>query len=433
MTLLREFGSSQLIPHADPATLSTVRYKNTARNKAVIDNSRDMPLPGDSMHTTLTIKKLSLALIAAGIGCSAFAADIKLGAAEALTGPAAKYGSAIKNGLTLAADEINAKGGVDGNKLVLIIEDEQGKKEEAINVFKKLIFQDKVLMVFGPTLSNSAFAADPIAVATKVVVFGTSNTADGISTMGPTVFRNSVMEADVLPVTTAAAVKHFGLKKVAVVYGNDDAFTKSGYDVFKTTLDAQKIEITTTETYAKGDVDFKAQLTKIKATNPDAIVCSCLAEEAANIILQTRTLGMKQPFIGGNGFNSPKLFEIAKDAADNTIMGSPWSSENMTPANKAFIAAYKTKFNAEPDQFAAQAYDAIYIVADALRKMKLTGALDKDRLALATALPGVKLNGATGPFEFRRATGKDGKPAGFDANQDAIVNIAKGGKFVLLK
>ncbi len=364
---------------------------------------------------------------------SVHAADIKLGAAEALTGPAAKYGVAIKNGLTLAADEINAKGGVNGNKLALIIEDEQGKKEEAINVFKKLIFQDKVLMVFGPTLSNSAFAADPIAAAAKIVAFGTSNTAEGISAIGPTIFRNSVMEADVLPVTTKAAVKHFGIKKVAVIYGNDDAFTKNGYDVFKTTLDAQKIAVTSTETYAKGDVDFKAQLTKIKATNPDAIVCSCLAEEAANIILQTRTLGMKQPFIGGNGFNSPKLFEIAKEAADNTIMGSPWSAENQTAVNKAFIAAYKAKFNADPDQFAAQAYDALHIVADALKKIKLTGTLDKDRTALHDALPSVKSEGATGRFAFRPAAAKDGKPAGYDADQEAIVNIAKGGKFVLLK
>ena len=191
--------------------------------------------------------------------------------------------------------------------------------------------------------------------------------------------------------------------------------------------------VTTTETYAKGDVDFKAQLTKIKATNPDAIVCSCLAEEAANIILQTRSLGMKQPFIGGNGFNSPKLFEIAKDGADDTVMGSPWSSENMTPTNQVFIAEYKSRFNASPDQFAAQAYDAVYIVSAALKKIKLTGALDKDRAALRGALPTVRLNGATGPFAFRRAASKDGKESGFDAEQDAIVNIAKGGKFVLLK
>ena len=386
--------------------------------------------PSRSFHTLLSAAAALTAIATFG---TTQAADIKLGAAEALTGPAAKYGVAIKNGLTLAAEEVNAKGGVNGNKLALIIEDEQGKKEEAINVFKKLIFQDKVLMVFGPTLSNSAFAADPIAAAAKVVAFGTSNTAEGISAIGPTIFRNSVMEADVLPVTTKAAIKHFGIKKVAVIYGNDDAFTKNGYDVFKSTLEAQKIPVTSTETYAKGDVDFKAQLTKIKATNPDAIVCSCLAEEAANIILQTRTLGMKQPFIGGNGFNSPKLFEIAKDAADNTIMGSPWSAENQTAANKAFMAAYKAKFSTEPDQFAAQAYDALHIVADALKKIRLSGNLDKDRQALHDVLPSVKSEGATGHFAFHRTAAKDGKQGGYDAEQEAIVNIAKGGKFVLLK
>lgn len=377
--------------------------------------------------------KLIIATALAGYSAISHAADIKIGMAEALTGPAAKYGVAIKNGFTLAAEGINAKGGINGNKIVLVVEDEQGKKEEAINVFKKLIFQDKVLMIFGPTLSNSAFAADPIANATKTVVFGTSNTADGITGMGPFTFRNSVMEADVLPVTTRAAVKHFGIKKVAVLYGNDDAFTKSGYDVFKSALADQKITVTDTETYAKGDVDFKAQLTKIKASNPDAIVCSCLAEEAANIILQTRSLGMKQPFIGGNGFNSPKLFEIAKDAADNTLMGSPWSAENMAPANKQFIADYKAKFNTDPDQFAAQAYDAMHIVTEALKQVKLSGNPEKDRLALRDALPAVKHDGATGKFTFRRAAPKDGKEAGYDAQQDAIVNIAKGGKFVLLK
>ena len=361
------------------------------------------------------------------------AAEIKIGVAEALSGSASKYGSAIKNGFTLAADSINAKGGINGNKITLVVEDEQGKKEEAINAFKKLIFQSKVLMIFGPTLSNSAFAADPIANATKTVVFGTSNTADGITNLGPFTFRNSVMEADVLPTTTKAAIKQFNIKKVAVIYGNDDAFTKSGYDVFKATLSDQKITVTDTETYAKGDVDFKAQLTKIKSSAPDAIVCSCLAEEAANIILQTRSLGMKQPFIGGNGFNSPKLFDIAKDAADNTLMGSPWSAENPSAANKQFIADYKAKFGAEPDQFAAQAYDALQIAAEGIKKIKLSGDINKDRMALRDALPGIKFEGATGKFSFRHAAPKDGKEAGYDAQQDAIVNIAKGGKFTLLK
>ena len=384
-------------------------------------------------NSKLLTKSLPFLLLLVGLGGAAKAADIKIGAAEALTGPAAKYGLAIKNGFELAVDEINAGGGVNGRKITLVLEDEQGKKEEAITVFKKLIFQEKVLMVFGPTLSNSAFAADPVANAAKVVAFGTSNTADGITAIGPYVFRNSVMESDVLPVTVRAAAKHFNLKKVAVIYGNDDAFTKSGYDAFKATLEKQKIAVTDTETYAKGDVDFKAQLTKIKSTNPDAIVCSCLAEEAANIILQTRSLGMKQPFVGGNGFNSPKLFEIAKNAADDTIMGSPWSAENSAPANQAFVSKYKLRFKADPDQFAAQAFDAMKLVAAAIGKISLSGNLDKDRQALKETLSLVRIDGATGKFAFRPAPKKDGRDSGFDADQEAIVNIAKGGKFVLLK
>lgn len=371
-------------------------------------------------------------IAAATLSASVFAADIKIGVAEALTGGAAQYGIAIRNGFQLAADEINAKGGVNGNKIQLVIEDEQGKKEEAMTVFKKLIFQDKVLMIFGPTLSNSMFAAGPVANAAKVVAFGTSNTASGITDIGPYIFRNSVMEADVLPVTVAAAAKHYGIKKVAVIYGNDDAFTKSGYDVFKKVLETQKIPVTTTETYVKGDVDFKAQLTKIKGGSPDAIVCSCLAEEAANIMIQARGLGIKAPFIGGNGFNSPKLFEISKLAGEGTFVGSPWANTNPAPANQKFVTAYKQKYSgADPNQFAAQAYDAMHIAATALQSIKLSGNLEADRQALRDALPKVTLNGATGPFKFRAAVGKDGKPAGYDADQKPFIYITQGGKFTL--
>jgi branched-chain amino acid transport system substrate-binding protein len=114
-------------------------------------------------------------------------------------------------------------------------------------------------------------------------------------------------------------------------------------------------------------------------------------------------------------------------------MGGPWSAESASPKNKAFIAAYKQKFGAEPDQFAAQAYDAMYIVAEALKAVKLSGNVEKDRQALRDALPAVKIEGATGPFAFRRAPPKPGTETGYDAQQDAHVFIAKGGKFVLMK
>ena len=361
------------------------------------------------------------------------AADIKFGVAEALSGGAAQYGVAMRNGFQLAADEINAKGGVNGDKIQLVIEDEQGKKEEAINVVKKLVFQDKVLMVFGPTLSNSMFAGGPVANAAKTPIFGTSVTANGITDIGPYVFRNSVMESDVLPVTVATAQKFYNIKKVAVIYGNDDAFTKSGYDVFKGVLAERNLPVTTTETYVKGDVDFKAQLTKIAASAPDAVVCSCLAEEAANIMIQARGLGIKAPFIGGNGFNSPKLFEISRLAGEGTFVGSPWSNTNPAPVNKAFVAAYNKKYNAEPNQFAAQAYDALNIAAAALKDVKLTGDLAADREALKNALPKTTINGATGPFKFRPAKTKDGKPGGWDADQKPFIYVVRSGKFTLFE
>jgi branched-chain amino acid transport system substrate-binding protein len=381
----------------------------------------------------LRIMMFGIALALGALSGVGRAAEIKIGVAEALTGNAAQYGVPIRKGFELAVGEINGSGGIHGDKIELVIEDEQGKKEEAINVFKKLIFQDKVLMLFGPTLSNSAQASDPVAQGGKVVAFGTSNTADGITSIGNYVFRNSVTEADILPVTLKIAAQKTGLKKVAILYGNDDIFTKSGYDNFTKALQALKIPVTTTETFAKGDVDFKPQLTKIKASNSDAIVLSALVAEGGPIMVQARQLAISLPFIGGNGMNSPRVFELAKDNSDNLWVGSPWSVENPAPENKRFIASYQKAYGALPDQFAAQAYDAIYIVAQALKKIKLTGKLEGDRKALRNALPATQWTGATGPFKFRQVTGRDGKPAGYDAVQTAIVMMTKGNQYVIQK
>ncbi len=381
-------------------------------------------------------RRIALATLligAAGFGTAAQAAEIKIGVAEALSGGAAQYGNSIRNGFRLAVDQINASGTLGADKITLVIEDEQGKKEEAINAFKKLIFQDKVLMLFGPTLSNSAQAADPIAQAAKIVVFGTSNTADGITSIGDYVFRNSVTEADVLPVTISTAVRQAKVKKVAVLYGNDDVFTKSGYDNFVKALESQKIPVTTTESFAKGDVDFKAQLTKIKATNSDAIVLSALLAEGAPIMVQARQLGLTMPFIGGNGMNSVKVFDLAKGASDDLWIGSPWSIENRAPANNAFIVDFTKQFKSPPDQFAAQAFDAMHIAAAAIKKIKLSGDLAKDRAALRDVLPTVKWTGATGAFSFRRANDKSGKPAGYDAEQVPIISVTRGVRYEIVK
>ncbi|MFA7438619.1 ABC transporter substrate-binding protein [Castellaniella sp.] len=382
------------------------------------------------------MKRFSQLLIAAAFSTAAFApvhaADIKIGVGQALTGGGALYGKAIVNGFEMAVDEINQAGGLHGNAIKLVMEDTKSEKGAAINAYKRLIFGDKVLAIFGTTVSNTAQAADPTAQAAKTVALSSSNTAYDITSIGDYIFRNAVIEADVLPVTVAVAKEKLSLKKVAILYGNDDDFTVDEYDIFKETLTEQGIEITTEETFVKGDVDFKAQLTKIKSTDPDAIVIAALAE-GGPIMVQARQLGIDLPFIGGNGMNSDKIFTTAPGVASNDLwVGSPWSLDNDTPENKQFIADYNARYKVNPDQFAAQAYDAAHILAQAIRGIQLSGDVAADRAALRDALPNVTWTGATGPFKFKRHLDRQGQPTGYDADQTAIVSVTRDGRFVLV-
>jgi branched-chain amino acid transport system substrate-binding protein len=295
---------------------------------------------------------------------------IKIGVAHALSGPIALYGEPISQGIALAVKEVNEQAYLgEGVTLEVVLEDTAGDKEQAIAVFEKLINQDQVVAILGPTLSNSAFAADPVAQEAGVPVIGSSNTATGITDMGDFVFRTSLPESAVIPNTLAVVAEARGMTKVAVMYGNDDQFTQSGYEVFAAALEEMGIEVVTTETFAKGDTDFSAQLTKIKSLEPQAIVTSALAEEAANIMTQARQLGIGEEiyFIGGNGFNSPKLAEIAGPAAEGAISGAAWFISNPTPANEAFVEAYRAEYGGDPDQFAAQAYTAAWVLAEAIK------------------------------------------------------------------
>ncbi len=374
-------------------------------------------------RTLATLALLPLATAGAIWTAPAKADDVTIGAIEILTGPNSRYGVAIKNGFDLALDEVNKTGVLGGKKLVIQYEDTAGNKDQAVNAARKLIGLAKVPLILGPTLSNEMFAAGPVANEQKVVIVGTSTTATGITAIGPYVFRTSLPESDVIPVTLKAAQTKFGIKKVAVMYANDDAFSKSGYDVFKATLDKLGIQTLTTETFGSKDSDFSAQLTKIKSLNPDAIVVSALVEPASGILLQARAIGIdpKVRFIGGNGFNSPKLGDIAGDAADGTLVGSPWFIAKDDAANTKFVADYRAKYKDDPDQFSAQAYDTLHIVANAIDK---AGAADSEKIK--TALQATKYTGVMGPFSF--TDNRD--PA--DTSGVVVIEM-KGGKFQILK
>ncbi|WP_051335725.1 ABC transporter substrate-binding protein [Methylocapsa acidiphila] len=352
------------------------------------------PKLSPSRRSVFLCALLGFAVLARG----AEAADpITIGAIEILSGPNAKYGFSIKNGFDLALEEVNRAGGVRGRPLAIAYEDTGGSKEQAINAARQLIARTKAPLLLGPTLSTEMFAVGPIANERKVPIIGTSTTANGVTAIGPYVFRTSLPEADVVPVTLRTAQAKFGVKKVAVLYGRDDAFTKSGYDVMKAALEKLGVETLATETFGAKDTDFSAQLTKIKSLDPDAVVMSALADAGAGILLAKEAQGFapKVRFIGGNGLNSPKVLEIAGAAADGLLVGSPWFIGKTDAANQKFIADYKAKYGGEPDQFAAQAYDALHVAASAINAAK-----DVTGEAIRDALTKTKIVGVTGPLSF---------------------------------
>lgn len=349
---------------------------------------------------------------------------VTVGAIEILSGPSAAYGTAIKGGLELAMDEINAAGGVlGGKKLALIVEDSAGNKDQAVNAARKLVGRDKVPVVIGPTLSNEMFAVGPVTNDRKVVTIGTSTTAKGITEIGPFIFRTALPESDVVPVTLKTAKEKFGVKTIAMMYANDDAFSKSGFDSMKAAAEELGLTIATIETFGSKDADFSAQLTKIKGLNVDAITISALVEPISGVVLQARQLGIPDSvrFIGGNGANSPKLGEIAGAAADGLLVGSPWFIAKKGETNEKFVSTYKQRYGKDPDQFAAQAYDTMYIVAKAI---DTAGAADSDKIR--EALYKTDFNGVMGPFTFTE--GRD--PA---SNEGVVVLSMKNGRFEILE
>jgi branched-chain amino acid transport system substrate-binding protein len=339
----------------------------------------------------------------------------KIGVISIITGQGAAYGEAITNGIKLARDEVNAKGEV---LIDLKVEDSTGKQEQALAAAQKLINSEKVVAIIGPTLSNEMMAAGPEANASGVPIMGTSTTAKGIPQIGKFVFRNALPESQAIPASVGQAVKKYGIKKVALLYGNDDAFTKSGFDTMKEVAEKLRLEIVTIQEFQKGQADYKAQLTKIASLKPDAVFCSALYNEGGVILAQARKMGLKVPFVGGNGFNSPKVIEIAKEAAEGLIVATPWFGEKNDPKVKEFVAKYEKAFGKKPDQFAAQAYDAFHIMTNALK-----AAGTADRVKLRDALAATRnFQGVLGNFSF-------------DAERDVVmapnVLIVKDGKFAI--
>lgn len=297
----------------------------------------------------------------------ALSGDIKIGVTFALTEGASIYGIPQEQAVKLAVEQINASGYLGEATLAPVYEDSGSAPETAITAMTKLVQEDGVMTVIGPTLSSQAFAADPIAQEAGVVVLGVSNTAGGITDMGDFVFRNSLPESAVIPGNLTSAVEILGIESVGILYGDDDDFTVSGYNVFLETLDGLGVEVLREETFQKGDTDFNAQLTSVLAEEPDALVISVLAAEAQPLIAQARAQGYTGPIIGGNGVNSLKLITDLGTDSNGLIVGAAWNIATESDQNTAFVEAYSAAYDATPDQFTAQAYTGAWLVATAIR------------------------------------------------------------------
>ncbi len=338
-----------------------------------------------------------LAGLAAGCGGGEKKADtIKVGANLEMTGGSASYGISSKNAIELAFKEINEKGGINGKQLELVVADNKSEAAEATNAMQKLVSQDNVVAVIGPNLSSSVIAASAINNSAKVLDIAPMATNPYVTVdqaSGKTKdfnYRTCFIDPFQGTVMAKFATSELGVGNAAILIDNSSDYAKGLAQFFKENFVKEGGAVTAEESYLQKDTDFKATLTKIKATNPDFLYVPGYYQEVGLIVKQARELGMNMPIAGGDGWDSAKMPEIAGAAAlNNTYFSSLYSPEDSSDINKNFVAAYEKAYGQKPDVFAALSYDSALLVAEAIKN---AGSTEPAKISEAMA----KINGFSG-------------------------------------
>lgn len=338
-----------------------------------------------------------LAGLAAGCGGGEKKADtIKVGANLEMTGGSASYGISSKNAIELAFKEINEKGGINGKQLELVVADNKSEAAEATNAMQKLVSQDNVVAVIGPNLSSSVIAASAINNSAKVLDIAPMATNPYVTVdqaSGKTKdfnYRTCFIDPFQGTVMAKFATAELGVGNAAILIDNSSDYAKGLAQFFKEKFVKEGGAVTAEESYLQKDTDFKATLTKIKATNPDFLYVPGYYQEVGLIVKQARELGMNMPIAGGDGWDSAKMPEIAGAAAlNNTYFSSLYSPEDSSDINKNFVAAYEKAYGQKPDVFAALSYDSALLVAEAIKN---AGSTEPAKISEAMA----KINGFSG-------------------------------------
>ncbi|MCE5286659.1 MAG: ABC transporter substrate-binding protein [Pelosinus sp.] len=315
--------------------------------------------------------------------------DVKIGLVYELTGGTATFGTEATNGAKLAVKEINAKGGVLGKQIQVVTADNKSEPSESSNAMTKVISQDNVIAVTGFTTSSNAMAAAAVAEANKIPFITAAATNPKVTldeSTGKTknyTFRVCFIDPFQGTVGANFVLNTLKTKTAAVLIDNSSDYSKGLAQFFKEAYTKGNGQIVAEEAYLQKDQDFKTILTKIKAINPEVIYLPGYYEEVGKIIKQARELGITAPFVGGDGWDSPKLLEIGGAAAlNNTFFTNHYSVEDTSPKSKEFVEAYKKEYGEVPGAMAVLGYDAMYVMVDAIKR---AGSTDSEKIREAIA------------------------------------------------
>jgi len=351
----------------------------------------------------------AIVIAACGSGGGSSGNVIKLGAILSITGAGGVYGPQSRDGMNLAVKQINANGGVNGAKIQLTINDDASDKAQASQLAQKLIQQEKDLALLGPTLSNSAVGAHPLAEGLKTPILAVSTTGIHIvpdcnfPATAPCkyVFRDSLGEQTAIPANIASYAADSHPKTGVLLVAQDDKFSSDGGQIVQDTVAKYNINLLKVIKFNKGEADLSPYVTQAVQLKPDVIFITSLGGIPAKIMTEARKQNWTGQFLGGNGFNTATVSTQAGAAGKGARSASAWYKGNTFPSNADFVAAYKAEYNKDPDQFGAQGYAAIKILADSAGRANLTFSdVAGDRDKLRAAMETVNIETPLGPFQF---------------------------------
>jgi branched-chain amino acid transport system substrate-binding protein len=346
-------------------------------------------------------------------------APIRAGFFVSLTGKQASFGSDAIKGAQLAAEQINAQNGILGHPFKLSVKDTESTSEGAIQAVKDLIEKDGVIALIGEIATDRSLAAAPIAQAHGIPMITPASTHEAVTAVGDFIFR--VCYTDPFQANAMARfARSIDVEKAAVLY---DASSPYGTDlaaIFKRDFGTQGGKIVAEASYHTGDIDFRTQLESIKAQNPEVIFLPSYYTEAATIIAQARKLGIDQPFLGTDGWDSPEFLHVGGDAVNNSYFSGHFSAESTDPKAQEFVKAYTAAYGAPPPPLAALAYDSVYLLADSIKRAGVT-----DPVQLKNALAGTR--------EFPGVTGHITLDEKRNPNKPVVIIRVDKGKFTYLE